>query len=86
LPIADEEVIGPELAMGETMMLGLRLLRDGVSSDAFARRHGVSLSERYGAIIQRFEMLGLMERNEDRVRLTSQGALVSNSVLADFLP
>jgi oxygen-independent coproporphyrinogen-3 oxidase len=86
LPVAYEEVIGPELAMGETMMLGLRLLGDGVSSDAFARRHGVSLSERYGAVIQRFETLGLMERDEDRVRLSPKGALVSNSVLAEFLP
>jgi oxygen-independent coproporphyrinogen-3 oxidase len=72
--------------MGETMMLGLRLLGDGVSSDAFARRHGVSLSERYGAVIQRFETLGLMERDGNRVRLSPKGALVSNSVLAEFLP
>jgi oxygen-independent coproporphyrinogen-3 oxidase len=86
LPVAEEEAIDPELAIGETMMLGLRLLRDGVSADAFARRHGIGLFERFGPLIERFETMGLMERTGDRVRLTAQGALVSNSILAEFLP
>ncbi len=43
LPIAMEETIDPATAIGETMMLGLRLLQDGVSSADFRRRHGTSL-------------------------------------------
>ena len=86
LPVASEESIDPHLAMGETMMLGLRLLRDGVSAGDFERRHGVSLDERYGELIERFTGMGLLEREGCRVRLSPGGAMVSNSVLAEFLP
>jgi oxygen-independent coproporphyrinogen-3 oxidase len=35
-----QEEIAPRLAMGETMMLGLRLLREGVCRGRFAAQHG----------------------------------------------
>lgn len=86
LPVAFEERIDDDLAAGETMMLGLRLLRDGVSASAFERRHGVSLRDRYGDLIDRFTGMQLLEFQNDRLRLSPQGAMVSNSVLAEFLP
>ena len=86
LPVATSEPIDAELAMGETMMLGLRLLQDGVSAHDFELRHGVALTERYGALIERFAGIGLLRFDGERLRLTASGAMVSNSVLAEFLP
>ncbi|MEZ4521232.1 MAG: radical SAM family heme chaperone HemW [Thermomicrobiales bacterium] len=86
IPIATSEMIGSALEMGETMMLGLRLLQDGVSASDFQRRHGIALSERYGALIDRFIEMGLLVAEGGRIRLSPSGAMVSNSVLAEFLP
>src|SRR5690606_24330512 len=86
LPSAESEEITPEIAMAETMMLGLRLLIDGVSARDFLARHGADLEARYGEVIDRFAGMGLIERVNDCVRLTPQGAMVSNAVLAEFLP
>ena len=41
-PVSEVEVISEPLEMGETMMLGLRLL-DGVSGEGFRERFGKSL-------------------------------------------
>jgi oxygen-independent coproporphyrinogen-3 oxidase len=71
--------------MGETMMLGLRLVADGVSPRAFHARHGVSLAEQFGSQIARMRALGLIEADQDRVRLSRRGAMLANSVCAEFL-
>jgi oxygen-independent coproporphyrinogen-3 oxidase len=86
-PVAISEALMPETAMGETMMLGLRLLVDGVSASAFQARHGVALMDRYRAEIERFTAVGLLEwHTPDRLRLTGRGALLANDVCAAFLP
>lgn len=85
-PQAVREAISSETAMGETMMLGLRLLVDGVSAEAYAARHHQPLVERYRAEIDRFEAIGLLEwHTPDRLRLTPRGALLANDVCAAFL-
>jgi coproporphyrinogen III oxidase-like Fe-S oxidoreductase len=72
--------------MGETMMLGLRLLVDGVSAENFANRHGKPLIECYAAQIERFTSIGLLEwHTPDRLRLTERGTLLANDVCAAFL-
>jgi len=79
-------MIAPPTAMGETMMLGLRLLDEGVSDQASAARHGVSLTSVYGPVITDLVDLGLLERLPDRVRLTPRGLMVANDVCMRFLP
>lgn len=86
LPVATCEVIDAETSMVETMILGLRLLIDGVSGADFNRRHGVTMASRFPEVLARFNGLGLIEWVGERVRLTSRGALVANEVCAAFLP
>lgn len=86
LPSATTEQIDPETAMGETMMLGLRLLIDGVSPADFEARHGLPLRQHYGQTIDRFVELRLLQWSGERLRLTPHGMLLSNDVCAEFLP
>lgn len=79
------ERIDAETATMETMMLGLRLLRDGVDANAFEQRHGVSLETRYGAEIMELINLGLIERHERGIRLSSRGMMIANDVILKFM-
>ena len=67
------------------MMLGLRLLDEGVDAEAFAARHGESLDDAFGQTIAELAGLGLLERTESGVRLTKRGLLLANDVCARFL-
>jgi coproporphyrinogen III oxidase-like Fe-S oxidoreductase len=80
------EEIDDRLAMGETMMLGLRLVQEGVTFERFHQRHGRSMLDVFGAEIEQLGRLGLLERLSDRVRLTQDARLVGNQVFAAFLP
>jgi oxygen-independent coproporphyrinogen III oxidase len=83
--VTNIEEIDEKTAMGETMMLGLRLLEDGVSAPSFARRHGVSLFDQFAPRLSRLASVGLLEVDDRRVRLTKRGILLANSVCAEFL-
>ena len=84
-PVSNVEEIGARTAMGETMMLGLRLLREGVADAAFLARHGRSLDDVFGPTIADLAGLGLVERMPDRVRLTRRGLMLANDVCARFV-
>ena len=84
-PVTNVEELDERTAMGETMMLGLRLLLDGVSAPAFGARHGVSIDDQFSPQIARLTSLGLLEADDRTVRLTRRGVLLANSVCAEFL-
>ncbi len=81
-----EEVIAPRLAQGETMMLGLRLLREGVPYDRFQARHGVPLRQVFAREVQQLAGQGLVEIGPTRIHLTPRGLMIGNQVFARFLP
>lgn len=83
---SNAETLSPEIERGETMMLGLRLLDEGVTFAEFERRHGQSLLDAYGHVITRFQHQGLLELDDRGVRLTPRGLMLANDVSAAFLP
>ena len=85
LPIVESETIDEATAIAETMMLGLRLIRDGVSDAAFLDRHGRSIRSVYGATIDYLESIGMVEWSGDALRLTNAGLLIANEVAERFL-
>jgi len=85
-PVAEEEEIDRALEMGETMMMGLRLLAEGVSFARFVGRFGVSMDDVYGSQIEGLVSRGLLEQMPDRIRLSQRGHLLGNQVFAEFLP
>jgi oxygen-independent coproporphyrinogen-3 oxidase len=83
--VAQRERITPAEAMGETMMLGLRLLEEGVSFAGFAARHGADLRAVYPRELDEGLRRGLIEVLDDRVRLSDAGVLLGNKAFALFL-
>jgi oxygen-independent coproporphyrinogen III oxidase len=67
-------------------MLGLRLVREGVSVEQFQRRYGRAPAEVYGPAIDELTRLGLLEAAPSVIRLTARGRLLGNQVFARFLP
>ncbi len=82
--IEGSEFIGPELAAAETMFLGLRLL-DGMDLPAASRRAGANLLEKYREQVDDLVALGLLERQDDTLRLTPTAYLIANQVFTRFL-
>ena len=60
---AESETIARELEMGEMMMLGLRLLEEGVTFERFVSRFGVELRDVYRGELERLLKLRLIEAN-----------------------
>ncbi|MGB4801460.1 MAG: radical SAM family heme chaperone HemW [Anaerolineae bacterium] len=86
-PLLDsEEQATPALAMGETMMVGLRLLEEGVNRAAFQARFGREVSEIYPDILTELAAAGMIEVTPTCVRLTPAAVLIGNRVFARFLP
>ncbi|HEY77047.1 MAG TPA: radical SAM family heme chaperone HemW [Thermoflexia bacterium] len=84
-PIDEIETIPPRLEMGETMMMGLRLM-EGVSDDRFRQRFGVGLADVYGSELTEMQRLGLLIWDGATARLTRRGRLLGNQVFQRFLP
>ncbi len=83
-PERDGETLDRRTAMGEMLMLGLRLLEEGVTDARFRARFGVELTEAFGPQIAGLVDRGLLARLPDRIRLTRQGRLLGNQVFAEF--
>ena len=78
--IPQTETIGPEEAMFEAMMLGLRLT-EGVKEEDFSLRYGQDLWDLYGKRLSPALHDGRLKRENGRVFLTKHGMDVMNSVL-----
>ena len=52
------------------MMLGLRLLQEGIAFDRFARLHGVALHDCFAAELAELQHHDLVTVDDARVRLT----------------
>ena len=72
-PLADVQNVDGQQTREEEMFLGLRLNR------------GVLVDTSTGPVIDELLSEGLLERCEDRVRLTARGRLLSNDVFARFI-
>jgi oxygen-independent coproporphyrinogen-3 oxidase len=74
--------------IGETMMMGLRLVREGVRDESFRQRFGQGLAQVFGPQIERLQGQGLLEwagAQGDTLRLTRFGRLLGNRVFVEFI-
>jgi len=74
--------------IGETMLMGLRLVEQGVSKKDFRDRFDQDLEHVFGCEIEELISLGLLEwagPDDDRLRLSRHGRLLGNQVFMRFL-
>ncbi|MBB5316027.1 radical SAM family heme chaperone HemW [Tunturibacter empetritectus] len=81
---AEVDVVGRSEAFEESLFLGLRL-NEGVDLDQLRRKFGEGLLQETMPALVEVRDAGLLELHSDRIRLTSQGRLVSNEVFSRLL-
>lgn len=74
-----------EAEMGETMMMGLRLVGEGVADADFRARFGLGLEDQYARKLNALKAKQLIEWDGERVRLTRGGRLLGNVVFREFV-
>ena len=80
----ESESLDADGTLGETMMLGLRL-RDGLPLRRIRERFGVEPLEKFAPQIKNLTERGLLELQNDCLRLTHAGLLLANDALSAFL-
>ncbi|MBR3035915.1 MAG: radical SAM family heme chaperone HemW [Lachnospiraceae bacterium] len=83
-PYIETEELSSEDLENEFMILGLRMMK-GVDDREFRRRFGTSFFDRYREVIEKYIMLGALEREGEILRLTPYGIDVSNIVFAELI-
>jgi putative oxygen-independent coproporphyrinogen III oxidase len=94
--IADAESLSPacdgcepvteEHARADTVILGLRLLHEGLERERFSQRHQIGLDDAFGQLLLHLENQGLLLDDGDRIRLAEHTYLVSNQIFSQFMP
>ncbi len=83
-PIVEHTFLDEKDARAESIFLGLRLMR-GLNLVEYRSRFGFDLRNQYGADLYRLRDAGLIEIDQESMRLTTRGALLSNEVLTTFV-
>ena len=82
------ECVDETTQMLDTMMLGLRLVNEGVRDDVFAGRFQKSMLDVFGEKISQLERQGLVEwvgESNQTLRLTHRGIFLANRVFREFI-
>jgi oxygen-independent coproporphyrinogen-3 oxidase len=83
-PIVERVQLNEHDAKAEAIFLGLRMMR-GVDTRQYRELFGEDLNEEHRADLVRLSEAGLIEIEGDVIRLTGNGALLSNEVFAAFV-
>jgi len=79
------ETLTDDETMAETLMLGLRLTREGIGYARFQARFGIDLRDKFAAEIETFTRRGLLEATDTCLRLTPQGVFLASEVMVAFV-
>ena len=83
-PVVYSERLKSRQAAQERLVFGLRRLQ-GVDCHEFQQQTGFSVEQLVGPALQKHLDLSLLETAENRLRLTREGLMVSDSIWPDFL-
>jgi oxygen-independent coproporphyrinogen-3 oxidase len=83
-PVADRVSLSEDDLQSESLFLKLRL-KDGVDLDSHKREFGIDVLSRYGEEITRLEDAGLIEFDDQTMRITRAGKVLANEVFAAFV-
>lgn len=80
----EEETLNNEVRFRETVIIGLRMTR-GVSLDRLEQRFGIDPVDYYGPTLDRLLEQKMVEIHQRYLRLTAQGLLLANTVMAELV-
>ncbi|MGQ9848954.1 MAG: radical SAM family heme chaperone HemW [Aggregatilineaceae bacterium] len=84
--VASTSTVDDAEAMADTMILGLRLLEEGVAPETFRARFGHTPQQIFGPALQRLQAQQLIEQaDHGRIRLTRKAYLLANRVFVEFV-
>jgi oxygen-independent coproporphyrinogen III oxidase len=83
-PVAEEECLDDEQRARESLVFSLRRL-EGITRTQFATRTGFDLDSLVGGTIAQFVKLKMLADDGERVQLTREGLLVSDSIWPELL-
>lgn len=83
-PESERRVLTREEHLEEALFTGLRLT-EGIDADAIGRRYSCDVFARYGDALVPFLDAGWLVRDGNRLRLTRDGMLMANEVMAVFV-
>lgn len=83
-PVVEEQELTEADLRAEALFLGMRMMR-GVDVREYSELFGVDLRAEHRDELDRFREAGLVEFDGDLIRLTRNGALMSNEVFAAFV-
>ena len=83
--VADRHIVDPAEGMTDTVITQLRLLREGLDLDRFARQFGQSLAEAFPDTLPQLFDWGLLHEQNGRLLLTERGRFLSNQVFYRFM-
>jgi oxygen-independent coproporphyrinogen-3 oxidase len=85
-PVMDEAAtLTREAEIAEALIMGLRLTNEGVSRAAFLARFGADLVDLHRDVIDKYVGYGLLTVDDERVRITSQGRMLSNMIFRELV-
>ena len=84
IAVEHSETLEPRQAMGETIMLGLRLLQ-GISIHQFEKRFQISFTNLFRNIISSLKEKELVVIEKDYLRLSKKGLFIADSVILEFI-
>ncbi len=79
-----ENKISEQEKIEEAIFLGLRL-REGLNTAEFEKTYGINLYQKYSKIIEKYISYSFMTYENNNLKLTLQGILLSNTIFADFI-
>jgi oxygen-independent coproporphyrinogen-3 oxidase len=83
-PAVEHRTLSPDERLGDALFTGLRLV-EGVDLDFVGRRYRVDVWDRFGPALTEFVDAGILVRESARLRLSRQGMLLANEVMAVFV-
>jgi hypothetical protein len=83
-PAGESETLDARAALGETIMLGLRL-DEGIAFEDLRARSGIDARALFAPLLERLAGGGMITADRDRMRLTEEGIPVADAVITEFL-
>ncbi len=80
----EQETLDNEYRFRETVIMGLRMTK-GVSLDSLRQRFAIDTADYYGPTLERLIGQRLLEIRRQQLRLTEQGLLLANTVMAELV-